>query len=174
MGGWRKICHRAELPSFTLPPQTLSPPGGAGGGSVQFTPVKQHDAIFLPPHKLSLNEILTFNTFVPYIGDFPATTNQTLDSEILHTLVIFKIHSFWCTWVCCVATKLISSAIIIWFKIHALWQGRINTLNPFTIIDLQNILESHCTMIPFICYPALTGPTGVHVLFHSQCSSMLS
>ena len=167
--------YRAELPSFTLPLQTLSPPWGAGGGSVQFTPVKQHDATFVTHHKLSWNEILTFNTFVPYIGNFPATTNQTLDCEILHSLVIFKIHSIWCTWVCCVATKLIQSgAVRIWFEIHALWQGRINALNPFTIIDLENILLSHCAMIYFISHSALTGPTGVHVLFHSQCSSILS
>ena len=46
--------YRAELPSFTLPLQTLSPPGGAGGGAVQFTPTKEHDATFLPHHKLSL------------------------------------------------------------------------------------------------------------------------
>ena len=34
------MSYRAAVPSFTLPLQTLPPPDGAGGGSVQFTAVK--------------------------------------------------------------------------------------------------------------------------------------
>ena len=111
--------YLASLPSFTLPLHTLSPPTGAGGGSVQVTPGRWLMSMW-KQFFFKLWFPLTFHTFWWWIGIYPAPTNQTFDGETLHVLVLFKIHILWCTCICCILSKLVRcDAIKIVLQIHA-------------------------------------------------------